>query len=110
MFKEFPRVTGAEPKYKKDAKMVLRYDVANLNGVMVRGTRVTIMDSVVGNYNQGIRYTVEDEQGNIAQYVDEAILMEEQLSEKPRKFTALFSKIHMHKVHVHSPREVQSVN
>lgn len=110
MFKEFPRVTGAEPKYKKDAKMVLRYDVANLNGVMVRGTRVTIMDSVVGNYNQGIRYTVEDEQGNIAQYVDEAILMEEQLAEKPRKFTALFSKIHMHKVHVHSPREVQSVN
>ena len=110
MFKEFPRVTGAEPKYKKDAKMVLRYDVANLNGVMVRGTRVTIMDSVVGNYNQGIRYTVEDEQGNIAQYVDEAILMEEQLAEKPRKFTALFSKIHMHKVHMHSPREVPSVH
>lgn len=110
MFKEFPRVTGAEPKYKKDAKMILKYDVANLNGIMVRGTRVTIMDSVVGNYNQGIRYTVEDEQGNIAQYVDEAILMEEQLAEKPRKFTALFSKIHMHKVHVHSPREVRSVN
>lgn len=110
MFKEFPRVTGAEPKYKKDAKMILKYDVANLNGIMVRGTRVTIMDSVVGNYNQGIRYTVEDEQGNIAQYVDEAILMEEQLAEKPHKFTALFSKIHMHKVHVHSPREVRSAN
>lgn len=110
MFKEFPRVTGAEPKYKKDAKMILKYDVANLNGIMVRGTRVTIMDSVVGNYNQGIRYTVEDEQGNIAQYVDEAILMEEQIAEKPRKFTALFSKIHMHRVHVHSPREVRSAN
>ena len=53
MFKEFPRVTGAEPKYKKDARMVLKYDVANMNGVMVRGTRVTIMDSMVGNYNQG---------------------------------------------------------
>ena len=110
MFKEFPRVTGAEPKYKKDAKMILKYDVANLNGIMVRGTRVTIMDLVVGNYNQGIRYTVEDEQGNIAQYVDEAILMEEQLAEKPRKFTALFSKIHVHKVHVHSHREVRSAN
>lgn len=110
MFKEFPRVTGAEPKYKKDAKMILKYDVANLNGIMVRGTRVTIMDSVVGNYNQGIRYTVEDEQGNIAQYVDEAILMEEQLAEKPHKFAVLFSKIHMHKVHVHSPREVRSAN
>ena len=110
MFKEFPRVTGAEPKYKKDAKMVLKYDVTNLNGVMVRGTHVTIMESVVGNYNQGVRYTVEDEQGNIAQYVDEAILMEEQLAEKPNKITALFSKIHIHKVQVNKPREVQSVN
>lgn len=110
MFKEFPRVTGAEPKYKKDAKMVLKYDVANMNGVMVRGTRVTIVDSMVGNYNQGIRYTVEDEQGNIAQYVDEAVLIEEQLAEKPHKFTALFSKIHTHRIQVNKPREVQSVH
>lgn len=92
MFKTFNRQFDAEPKFKVGESVVTKYDIWNNNGVFVRGSILKVASVYRGTYCEGIKYVVEDANGNMSSLVNEDLFEIPVSKKRRRKFLTILAK------------------